>query len=74
MNRLFVTVQLSRDEEANALPILLRHSPGRILPNRVYVIGEDAAKMLSNAGIRFTKLSREAVAPKLAWCEGNIFL
>jgi hypothetical protein len=25
-------------------------------------------------GMRFAELSREAFAPKLAWCEGNIFL
>jgi hypothetical protein len=60
-----IIIQLSSDEEAKALPILLRHSPGMILPNRTYVLGEDAVKMLSNAGIRFAEVSREAFAPCL---------
>jgi len=35
-------IQLSREEEARALPLLLRHFPGMILPERTYVLGEDA--------------------------------
>jgi len=60
-----IIIQLSSDEEAKALPILFRHSPGMILPNRTYVLGEDAVKMLSNAGVRFAEVSREALAPCL---------
>jgi hypothetical protein len=58
-------IQLSGQEEAKALPILLRHSPGMVLPERTYVLEEDAVKLLQNAGIRFTQLSREAIAPCL---------
>jgi hypothetical protein len=50
--------QLSSDEEAKALPILLRHSPGMILPERTYLLDEDAVGSLRNAGIRFTQLIR----------------
>ena len=53
-------IQLSEAEEAKALPILLRHSPGTILPNRIYVVGEEAAKKLREAGVQFTELSRES--------------
>ena len=60
-----VVIQLSKREEAKALPILLRHSPGAILPGRKYVIEEAAARALSEAGIRFTELSREDAAPSL---------
>jgi hypothetical protein len=60
-----VIIQLSKEEEAKALPILLRHSPGMVLPDRTYVLGEDAVGLLRNADIRFTQLSREAVAPCL---------
>ena len=56
-------VQFSVREEEKALPILLRHSPGMVLPDRIYVIGEDAARSLNEAGIKFTELSREAGAP-----------
>ena len=51
-------IQLSEVEEVKALPILLRHSPGTVLPNRIYVVSEDAAKQLREAGVEFTALSR----------------
>ena len=53
-----IIIQLSSEEEGKALPILLRHSPGMILPGRTYVLGEDAVGSLRNAGIRFTQLIR----------------
>jgi hypothetical protein len=64
-----IIIQLSREEEAKALPILLRHSPGMILPERTYVLGDDAVGLLRNAGIRFTQLTREALAPCLECLE-----
>ena len=58
-------IQMSEAEEAKALPILLRHSPNTVLPNRIYVVSEDAAKKLRQAGVQFTELSRESNAPTL---------
>jgi hypothetical protein len=58
-------IQMSEAEEAKALPILLRHSPGTILPNRIYVVREEVAKKLREAGVQFTELSRESNAPSL---------
>jgi hypothetical protein len=66
-----IIVQLSREEEAKALPILLRHSPGMILPARTYVLDDDAVGLLQNAGIRFAQLSREALAPDLEEVAGE---
>jgi hypothetical protein len=66
-----VIIQLSREEEAKALPILLRHSPGMILPQHTYVLDEDAVVSLSSAGIRFAEVSREAVAPSLVEVAGE---
>jgi hypothetical protein len=60
-----IIIQLNREEEAKALPILLRHSPGMVLPERIYVLGEDAVGSLRNGGIRFIQLRREALAPCL---------
>lgn len=60
-----VIVQFSVEEESRALPILLRHSPGMVLPDRTYVLSEEAVASLSNAGIGFTQLSRELAAPQL---------
>jgi hypothetical protein len=58
-----VVIQLNAREELKALPILLRHSSGTILPNRTYVITKAAAIALSKAGVRFRKLSDEGDAP-----------
>ena len=58
-----VIIRLTAKEEARALPILLRHSPGAILPDRTYVVSEEAAKALRAAGVDFTEVSREATAP-----------
>ena len=58
-------IQLSAAEEAKALPILLRHAPSTVLPNRTYVISTEAAKMLREAGVQFTELSRESNAPRV---------
>ena len=57
-----VVIRLSAKQEAKALPILLRHSPGAVLPDRTYVISEGAAKALHDAGIEFAELGREADA------------
>ena len=65
-------IHLSSAEELKAIPILLRHSSGSILPDRTYVISEAAARALRAAGVRFTELSRESSMPLLegvATCE-----
>jgi hypothetical protein len=54
-----VAIQFSKREEAKALPILLRHSPGMILRNRIYVVSGEAVRALRRAGIKFTEMSRE---------------
>lgn len=48
-----VVIRMSQSEEAKALPILLRHSAGTVLPDRTYVITEDAARQLRQAGVDF---------------------
>jgi hypothetical protein len=58
-------IQMSEAEEAKALPLLLRHSPATVLPNRIYVVSEEAAKKLHEAGVQFTELSRESNMPSL---------
>jgi hypothetical protein len=51
-----VVIQLSAREELKALPILLRHSPGMVMPERTYVLNEQAVDALHQAGVRFTVL------------------
>jgi|SRR5262245_54416077 len=53
-----VIVQISARDKAKAWEILVRHSPGTALPNRTFVVSEDAVKALRKAGIRFTEISR----------------
>ena len=52
-------IHLTQEEEAKALPVLLRHAPGMILAERTYALGEDTVGLLQKAGVRFTQLSRE---------------
>ena len=63
---MYVAIQFSSKDELNALPILLRHSPGRILPDRRYVISAEAAQALHAAGVKFRQieLRGEADAPR----------
>ncbi len=45
-------IQLSEAEEAKALPMLLRHSSGTVLPHRIYVVSDEVAQKLREA-VRF---------------------
>jgi hypothetical protein len=66
-----VVIHLTREEEAKALPILLRHSPGMVLPNRTYVLSEGALRALRRARIAFAEVSREAVGLGLEEAAGE---
>jgi hypothetical protein len=55
-----VVVRFTVKEEAKALPIILRHSPGMILRNRTYILSEDVVRRLRDAKIKFTEISRES--------------
>jgi hypothetical protein len=56
-----VVIRMSAKQEARALPILLRHSLGTVLPDRTYVISGEAAKALRAAGVRFTEMRRRNI-------------
>ncbi len=53
-------IRVSPRDSAKAWALLVRHSPGMALPDRVFVVSEEAVRALRKAGIRFTQLSREA--------------
>lgn len=55
-----IAIQFTEREEKKALPILLRHSAGMALRDRIYIITIDAARALREAHVRFTELSRDA--------------
>jgi len=58
-------IRFTKTEEARALPILLRHSPGTVLPDRTYVLDEEAVALLRGSNIRFVRLNSESSAPSL---------
>jgi hypothetical protein len=58
-----IAVRFTKTEELKAVPILMRHSPGMMLPGDIYVISRGAAEALRKAGIRFTEVAREEVPP-----------
>ena len=58
-----VVVRFTSKQEAKALPIILRHSPGLILANRTYVLSEEVVVLLRREKIKFAEISREAESP-----------
>jgi hypothetical protein len=60
-----VAVRFTAQEELKAVPILMRHSPGMMLPGDIYVISAEAAEALRQAGVRFTEVTSEAPPPGL---------
>jgi hypothetical protein len=56
-------VRLVEEDELKALPLLLRHFPGMVLPNRTYILTEECLRELRARGIRYSVIAREAVAP-----------
>lgn len=58
-----VVIRLSRRAELRALPILYRHSPGMMLPQRTYVIRAEAARALREAGVPFVLVCQGERAP-----------
>lgn len=60
-----IIVQIVAADDAKAWNLLQRHSPGMVLPDRTYVLNEDAVKVLREAGVRFAELSRAAGHPRV---------
>jgi acetaldehyde dehydrogenase (acetylating) len=60
-----VVIQMTSREELKALPILMEHSPGMMLRDRIYIISEEAASALRGAGVRYTLLGRESNIPSM---------
>jgi hypothetical protein len=58
-----VVIQISEEDELKALEILLRHSPGSMLPNRTFVVEASAAQALRDAGISFRDIQPQVNLP-----------
>ncbi len=55
-----IVIQVSPRDSAEAWSLLVSHSPGMALPDRMFVVSEEAVRALREARIRFSELSREA--------------
>jgi len=61
-----VVIQVSKKDRAKAWGILVRHSAGTALPNRIFIVNEKAAQSLRQEGIKFKEISREPGEPTTA--------
>jgi hypothetical protein len=66
-----VIIRLTQEAEAKALPILLKHSPGMVLPQQTYVLSADALRALRQAGVPFSEVGRESPVPGLEEVAGE---
>lgn len=58
-----IVLRVSARDSAKAWALLVRHSPGTALPNHTFIVSEEAARALRDAGIRFTEISRDVGQP-----------
>ena len=58
-----VVIQVTKKDRAKAVGVLLRHSPGTALPDRVFIVSEKAAQALRDQGVKFKEISREPGQP-----------
>lgn len=52
-----LVVQVAESDDAKAWAVLQRHSPGVALPNRTFVVSEQAVEALRREGVRLIVLS-----------------
>jgi hypothetical protein len=64
-----IVIRVAARDRAKAWELLVKHSPGTALPNRTFIVSEQAAQALKEAGVRFTEITRE---PGLPWTEGTL--
>ena len=60
-----VVIQISKKDRGKAWSLLVRHSSGIALRNRIFIISREAARALKKAGVKFTEIAREDVATEV---------
>jgi len=55
-----VVIQVAKTDDAEAWAMLQRHSSGVALPNRTFVVSQEAVEAFRQAGIQFQVLSDDA--------------
>jgi hypothetical protein len=56
-------IQVHRRDSAKTWGLLVRHSPGVALADRMFVVSAEAARALRKTGVRFKQVSRDATPP-----------
>jgi hypothetical protein len=56
-------IQVAARDHARAWAVLVRHSAGTALPDRTFIVTDQAAIALRNAGVSFREISRDADHP-----------
>ena len=55
-------IQIAESDDARAWAILQRHSQGVALPNRTFIVSDEAVNALRQAGLHVTVLSQDSRA------------
>lgn len=56
-------IQIDENDEARAMQVLFRRFSGTMLPNRTWLLDDDAVRALAAQGIAFTELNRPGQGP-----------
>jgi hypothetical protein len=54
-----IVIQIAAKDKAKALALLERHSPGTALPNRTFIVSQEAVAALRQAEIKFAEICPE---------------
>jgi len=65
-------IRVSSRDSAKAWALLVRHSPGVALPDRVFVVSEEAVCALRKAGVRFSESKTELVQEEILVVEKDV--
>lgn len=57
---MYVVVQIAKKDSAKAWALLVRHSAGTALPDRTFVVTDDAVRALREAGVKLKEIARVA--------------
>jgi hypothetical protein len=58
-----VVIQVAAKDLSRVWGVLVRHSAGTALPDRTFIVSEEAVVALRAAGIAFSEISRDADHP-----------
>jgi hypothetical protein len=54
---MYVVVQIAKKDSARAWGVLVRHSAGTALPDRTFIVSQDAVRALREAGVKLKEVA-----------------